>query len=81
MCTYNLSINDSVMESIRPAFASEEALSRWMQEQMEQLMLQYVANLKSKESGKASLSSRLRGIASAPKDFDYKQELANRYDL
>jgi len=81
MCTYNLSINDSVMESIRPAFASEEALSRWMQEQMEQLMLQYVADLKAKERRKVSLSSRLRGIASAPKDFDYKQELANRNDL
>ncbi len=26
------------------------------------------------------LSQRLRGIATAPKDFNYKQELANRYD-
>lgn len=24
---------------------------------------------------------RLRGIATAPEDFDYKQELANRYEL
>lgn len=24
---------------------------------------------------------RLRGIATAPEDFDYKQELANRYEI
>jgi hypothetical protein len=27
-----------------------------------------------------TLSQRLRSIATAPKDFDYKQELANRYE-
>jgi hypothetical protein len=24
---------------------------------------------------------RLRGIVTAPEDFDYKQELANRYEI
>ena len=51
-----------------------------MQQQMELLLIQYAANLKRKEKKGQSLSSRLRGIASAPKDFDYKEELANRYE-
>ena len=80
MCTYNISINDSVMESVRPAFASEEALSQWMQHQIELMLIQYAARLKRTDNDKRTVSSRLRGIVNAPKDFDYKQELANRYN-
>lgn len=82
MCTYNISISDAVIEDVRPAFDDEDSLSRWLQQQMELLLVQYATSLKRKDSeGKKSLSSRLRGIATAPKDFDYKEELANRYEV
>ena len=44
-------------------------------------IIQYATNLKREDSDGKSLSSRLRGIATAPKDFDYKEELANRYEV
>lgn len=81
MCTYNISISDEVIEDVRPAFADEDSLSRWLQRQVEMLLIQYATSLKKKGSGGKSLSSRLRGIATAPKDFDYKEELANRYEV
>jgi len=81
MCTYSISINDSVMENVRPAFPDEESLSRWMQQQMELLMIRYAATLERPTTRSQKLSQRLRGIATAPKDFDYKQELANRYEV
>ena len=81
MCTYSISISDEVIEDVRSAFADEDSLSRWLQQQMELLLIQYATSLKKKESEGKSLSSRLRGIATAPKDFDYKEELANRYEV
>lgn len=81
MCTYSISISDSVMENVRPAFPDEESLSRWMQQQMELLMIRYAATLERPTAKSQKLSQRLRGIATAPKDFDYKQELANRYEV
>ena len=48
---------------------------------MELSLIQYATNLKRKDSEGKSLSSRLRGIATVPKDFDYKEELANRYEV
>jgi len=80
MCTYNISISDAVIEDVRPAFADDDSLSRWLQQQMELLLIQYATSLKRKKSEGKSLSSRLRGIATAPKDFDYKKELENRYE-
>jgi len=80
MCTYNISISDAVIEDVRPAFADDDSLSRWLQQQMELLLIQYATSLKRKKSEGKSLSSRLRGIATTPKDFDYKEELENRYE-
>ena len=80
MCTYNISISDEVIDDVRPAFADEDSLSRWLQQQVEMLLIQYATSLKRKDSAGKSLSSRLRGIATAPKDFDYKKELDNRHE-
>ena len=47
---------------------------------MERLLIQYAKNFKRKDTEGKSLSSLMRGIVTAPKDFDYKEELANRYE-
>jgi hypothetical protein len=48
-----------------------------MQQQVEAMVLQLATSMEhSKE--KTPLSKRLRGVVKAPKDFDYKVELANR---
>ncbi len=79
MCTYNISIDDALMERVRPAFGDNAAVSHWMQTQIVTLLQQMAESMQQKET-KQTLSSRLRGIAAhAPKDFDYKKELENRY--
>ena len=80
MCTYNISVSDSLMEEIRPAFPNEEAVERWLQQQMNNILLEFAFKQRSIAANGRTLSQRLRGIATAPKDFDYKQELANRYE-
>ena len=79
MCKYSISVDDKLLEQVRPAFADNAEISSWMQSQIEALLLQVAAKVSGPHSGKR-LSQRLRGIAaSAPKDFDYKRELEKRY--
>ena len=79
MCTYNIAIDDTLLERVKPAFADNAAINAWMQSQVEMLLWQMVADMPSKVSSPIKLSQRLRGIAHAPAEFDYKKELANRY--
>ena len=73
MCTYSISIDDTVLEKVRPAFPNDEDIEAWMQSQMDILLQQLAESLICQPNTK-SISSRLHGIANAPKDFDYKQE-------
>jgi hypothetical protein len=78
MCTYNISVEDALMERVRPAFVDNEAINRWMQVQIVDLLQQMAIGLE-QGTPKTRLSQRLRGIAAkAPKDFDYKKELETR---
>lgn len=79
MCTYNISIDDALMDRVRPAFADNAAVSHWMQTQIEVLLTQMAAAMSEKTQPKQSLSARLRGIGHAPQGFDYKHELVERY--
>ena len=81
MCTYNISVNDTLMETIRPAFPNELALEQWLQQQMDIIIIEFAAKQQVPIKSKQPLSQRLRGIAKVPENFDYKEELANRYDV
>jgi hypothetical protein len=41
MCTYNISLDDTLVEKVRPSFADDQALTLWLQQQMEELLLNY----------------------------------------
>ena len=43
MCTYSFSFNDSLMERMRPAFPDEESVVEWLQQQMNGLIVDFVA--------------------------------------
>lgn len=79
MSTYNISIDDALMERVRPAFADNAAVGHWMQSQIEVLLVQMAASMDKPNHPKPSLSAKLRGIGHAPQGFDYKKELAERY--
>ena len=78
MCRYNIAIDDAVMEKVRPAIANGMDENEWVQMQVNALFSRMADNINPKRHS-LSLSQRLRGIGHAPKDFDYKKELEERY--
>ena len=78
MCKYNIAIDDAVMEEVRPSITKGIDEDAWVQLQVEALFSRMAAEARKKPQ-KLMLSQRLRGIGHAPKDFDYKKELEDRF--
>jgi len=79
MCTYNVRIDDAIMEKVRPSIAVGMDETAWVQLQVEMLFAQMADEAKNQSDKKLTLSQRLRGIGKAPEDFDYKKELEGRF--
>lgn len=45
MCSYNITINDTIIDKVRLSFPSEQALEQWLQQQLEAMILDYHALL------------------------------------
>ena len=73
MCTYNITVDDKLMEKVRPVFTDNEAIGNWMQSQINLLLTRMAFGLEKESTKKEPLSKRLRGIAQAPLGFDYKK--------
>ena len=43
MCTYNISLNDELVMQSRQSFASESAMTQWLQQQVEALLVLFNA--------------------------------------
>ena len=39
MCSYNITLSDTLVEKVRPTFADDKALEQWLQLQMEDFLL------------------------------------------
>jgi hypothetical protein len=78
MCKYNVAIDDAVMRDVRPTITEGMDEDAWVQLQVKTLFAKMAEEARSKKKG-LSLSQRLRGIGHAPKDFDYKKELEDRF--
>ena len=51
MCSYNITLDDTLVEEVRPAFADDKALEQWLQQQMEEILLDYyVSHLEAKST-------------------------------
>lgn len=46
MCTYNISIDDALMERVRPSITKGVEESQWMQQQIELWLMQFVESTK-----------------------------------
>ena len=79
MCNFNVAIDDAIMEVVRPTITEGMEESAWVQMQVQTLFAKMAENAKQSKKNGLSLSQRLRGIGHAPKDFDYKKELVNRF--
>ncbi|MGX8713923.1 MAG: hypothetical protein ACSW8I_09660 [bacterium] len=77
MCTYSISVDDDVLEKIRPALPNNEAVEAWMQSQMDILLLQLAESLTHKPKAQDDMASHARRIANIRKSFNQKQEKTN----
>ena len=41
MCTFNITLDDALLERVRPAFGSEDALRHWVTDKIETMLLNY----------------------------------------
>ena len=79
MYTYRISVDETLIERALPAFEDKKAVRGWMQSQIESILIQ-MASSHARKPAAQKLSQRLRGIAAqAPRDFDYKKELEQRF--
>lgn len=71
MCTFDLSFNNALVDSIRPAFKDENAIKEWMQHQLELLMAQLVTmQSESRNVSYHHSLSHLRGIGATGKSIE-----------
>ena len=60
MCTYNITLNDALVEKARPAFADDNVLQNWLQEQMSIVLERFLNNrMKSKSAQQAMVEESL----------------------
>ena len=84
MCIYSVSLDDKVMESVRPQFQDEAALQKWLEQQLQQLVAQYAHRIKTKAAANPvwadyQLSPEILGMAPRerkPIYGDYEEEFA-----
>ena len=84
MCVYSVSLDDKVMERVRPQFKDEATLRKWLEQQLQQVVAQYAQKLKNKAAGNPAwmdyqLSPEILDMAPRerkPIYGDYKEELA-----
>lgn len=43
MCTINITLNNSLVEKVKPSFAEDNAFKLWLQQQVEKLLLDFYA--------------------------------------
>lgn len=91
MCSYNITLNDTLVEKVKPSFADDQALTRWLQQQMERFLLDYFARQEESKSQKANeqvvpdvvLSLLGAGLPLADDDLNgrkaYYQHLEEKY--
>ena len=79
MCNFNVAIDEAVMEKVRPTITKGMDESAWVQMQVDMLFDRLAGEVRANAKSGLKLSQRLRGIGHAPKDFDYKKELEERF--
>lgn len=50
MCRYSISIDDAVMEQVRPHFSGEQAVQQWLEQQLRTIVLEFVRESNKRQS-------------------------------
>lgn len=63
MCTYSISVDDTVLERVKPVLPDDKAVEAWMQSQIDILLLQLAESQTRKVQTEDSIASYSRRIA------------------
>lgn len=77
MCTYSISVDDTILERVKPALPDDKAVEAWMQSQIDILLLQLAESQTRKAQTEDSISSYARRIATIHKLLRQEQDLTN----
>ena len=84
MCTYNITLNDSLIAKVRPAFADDESLHQWLQKRLTAYAQQLIAmSVPTVEKSQPHRHESLCGIfTTAATEEDLVEEyLQEKYNL
>lgn len=57
MCSYNITLSDALVEKVRPSFADDNALQLWLQQQMEELLLNLYMRQETKNRARKAVAA------------------------
>ena len=57
MCSYNITLSDTLVEKVRPSFADDKALELWLQKQMEELLLNFYQRQEAKKHARKAIAA------------------------
>ncbi len=60
MCTYNITLNDALVNETRRSFASEAAMDTWLQQQVEALLVTFNARQAAKARARKAIDAMRR---------------------
>ncbi len=86
MCSYNITLNDTLVEKVRPSFADDEALTLWLQQQMEEVLLDYyISQLEAKSTTpppcQYTVEEAVQRVIQATADVDAGRGLISHEDF
>lgn len=91
MCTFNITIDDSLLERVRPAFASDDALRLWVTDRVKAMLQNYSETLPAipcsyaEEEAYSIVKNRLQkledGAAELIDGDDCLSEIRTRYGI
>lgn len=55
MCTYNITLNDTLVEKARPAFSNDKAMQKWLQEQVSAILERFINSQVEAESAQQAM--------------------------
>lgn len=70
MCTYTFTLDDKLVERVRPAFRDDNALQKWLQSQMEILFMQFAEKNLPKKSAFDTTSDKIAQLGRLTEDWD-----------
>lgn len=67
MCTYNVRIEDAVLEEVKPHFAGDAAMQLWIEDVLRQALMSYAAQFRTKPlSNCERISQQIKALESDP---------------